>query len=79
MKDLRSQGVLDSIAQDETVQVHEQQDVTESADTVDVEGAEKVVAEAAKDAAKPRKLIEDEHREAGGVKWSIYNTYLKAS
>ncbi|KAG1873894.1 hypothetical protein F4604DRAFT_1765807 [Suillus subluteus] len=28
---------------------------------------------------KPRKLVKDEHREAGGVKWSIYNAYLKAS
>ncbi|KZT18972.1 hypothetical protein NEOLEDRAFT_1152240 [Neolentinus lepideus HHB14362 ss-1] len=28
---------------------------------------------------RPRKLVEDEHRETGGVKWSIYNTYLKAS
>ncbi|KAF8345519.1 multidrug resistance-associated ABC transporter [Amanita rubescens] len=28
---------------------------------------------------KPRKLVKDEHRELGGVKWSIYNSYLKAS
>ena len=28
---------------------------------------------------KPRKLVKDEHRETGGVKWSIYNSYLKAS
>ncbi|TFK62437.1 hypothetical protein BDN72DRAFT_741737, partial [Pluteus cervinus] len=28
---------------------------------------------------KPRKLIKDEHRETGGVKWSIYKSYLKAS
>ena len=27
----------------------------------------------------PRKLIEDEERESGNVKWAIYNTYLKAS
>ena len=26
-----------------------------------------------------RKLIEEEHRETGSVKWHIYNTYLKAS
>jgi hypothetical protein len=28
---------------------------------------------------KPRKLIKDEHRETGGVKWSNYKSYLKAS
>ncbi|EAU87480.2 ATP-binding cassette transporter [Coprinopsis cinerea okayama7 len=28
---------------------------------------------------KPRKLVKDEHRETGGVKWSIYKAYLKAS
>ena len=27
----------------------------------------------------PRKLIEDEHRQVGGMKWSVYKTYLKAS
>jgi hypothetical protein len=28
---------------------------------------------------KARRLIEDEHRDEGGVKWSIYVTYLSAS
>ena len=28
---------------------------------------------------KPRKLIKEEERETGGVKWKIYNAYLKAS
>ncbi|KAI0649819.1 multidrug resistance-associated ABC transporter [Trametes meyenii] len=28
---------------------------------------------------KPRKLVEDEQRAAGSVKWHVYNTYLKAS
>ncbi|KAI0705448.1 multidrug resistance-associated ABC transporter [Earliella scabrosa] len=28
---------------------------------------------------QPRKLVEEEHRETGNVKWRIYNTYLKAS
>lgn len=31
------------------------------------------------EARKPRKLIKDEKREEGGVKWEIYKTYLKAS
>ncbi|CAK5279376.1 unnamed protein product, partial [Mycena citricolor] len=28
---------------------------------------------------QPRKLVEVEHREVGGVKWRIYKSYLKAS
>lgn len=28
---------------------------------------------------KPRKLVEDESRETGNVKWIIYDTYLKAT
>lgn len=36
-------------------------------------------AERPKDKKKPRKLIEEERRETGSVKWHIYNTYLKAS
>ncbi|KAF8998322.1 hypothetical protein BDZ89DRAFT_1148153 [Hymenopellis radicata] len=28
---------------------------------------------------KPRKLVKDEHRETGGVKWNIYKKYLQAS
>lgn len=28
---------------------------------------------------KPRKLVKDEQRLTGGVKWPIYKTYLKAS
>ncbi|KAJ7161745.1 P-loop containing nucleoside triphosphate hydrolase protein [Mycena filopes] len=35
--------------------------------------------EAAKKASKPRKLVKDEHRAVGGVKWVIYTRYLKAS
>ena len=28
---------------------------------------------------KPRKLVKDEEREEGAVKWVIYKTYLKAT
>ena len=28
---------------------------------------------------KPRKLVDEEERQTGCVKWNIYNTYLKAS
>lgn len=35
--------------------------------------------ETKKERKKPRKLVKDEHREVGGVKWAIYQSYLKAS
>jgi ABC-type sulfate/molybdate transport systems ATPase subunit len=86
VSDLRKQGILDDIAHSETAEVAAEKapDTTEVA----AEGAESevpVVAVEAKDVnktqggKKPRKLVSDEKRETGGVKWKIYNTYLKAS
>ncbi|KAJ7480081.1 hypothetical protein B0H11DRAFT_2422933 [Mycena galericulata] len=74
VKELRAQGVLDDIAHDAAVEVQKVELVvsvevpTDEADTQDAE-----------EIRKPRKLVEDEHREQGGVKWKIYKTYLKAS
>ena len=28
---------------------------------------------------RPRKLVKDEHREVGSVKWATYDSYLRAS
>jgi hypothetical protein len=87
--ELRGAGVLDDIVHVEAAEAA--QEVTavvgeaEAAAEVAAEGKAGVaVAEAknvAKDASgkKPRKLIEDEKREEGGVKWGIYKTYLQAS
>lgn len=77
--DLRAQGVLEAIQQDGTVQVHEEQTVAKSESPIDPVGTEDDPAKPAEGSKKPRKLVEDEHREAGGVKWSIYKTYLEAS
>ncbi|KDQ49974.1 hypothetical protein JAAARDRAFT_42467 [Jaapia argillacea MUCL 33604] len=91
IKDLRAQGVLDEITQDSAVQAHEQEAVvvTEKSEEELAAEAEADPAVAVPDAEdspkpaekakKPRKLIKDEHRETGGVKWSIYRTYLRAS
>ncbi|TFK95320.1 hypothetical protein BDV98DRAFT_517859 [Pterulicium gracile] len=89
IKDLRAQGLIDEIkeesaavaqAKEENVVVPEhamagvETRVEPTADTpVDVQPKEK------KGKGKARKLVEDEHREVGSVKWSIYKTYLKAS
>ncbi len=85
VKDLRASGVLDDIAQVEQIEAHNEEQAVEAAKEnpnaeidadADVDGAKPA---AVKDKKKPRKLIEEEHRETGSVKWHIYNTYLKAS
>lgn len=75
VKDLRAQGVLEYITQDAEADVKQEEPVAASEAHVD-----ESPTEPAKDGSKkPRKLIKDEHRESGGVKWSVYNAYLKAS
>jgi hypothetical protein len=81
LTELRAQGVLDEIAHSEEVKVYE----GEQEAAAETPKAEEIAAEViegaspAKETKKPRKLIKDEERQEGGVKWSIYNTYLKAS
>jgi hypothetical protein len=70
--------VLDDIQHEAAIEVHKEEPVVASEtlfDAVDPDSAGKP----ADTSKKPRNPIEDEHRETGGVKWSIYNTYLKAS
>lgn len=78
VQDLRDQGVLDDIAHDEAVKVKEEEPVAASDAPVDPD-AEVDGTNPAVDLKKPRKLIKDEAREHGAVKWSIYKTYLSAS
>ncbi|KAF8273971.1 multidrug resistance-associated ABC transporter [Lactarius quietus] len=73
LADLRAQGVLDEIAHSEEIAAvasptSDQVVVDEVGDSGATTGTK-----------KPRKLIKDEERQKGGVKWNIYNTYLKAS
>jgi hypothetical protein len=80
-KDLRARGVLEEITHDENVHAAQQEE------TVQAKEGEEPEIEVLKDddtAVKekkksPRKLVKDEHREEGSVKWGIYNTYLKAT
>jgi len=81
LAELRAQGVLDEIAHSEEVIVHEEE---QSAVVASPSSGQVIVDEvgdsgAATGTKKARKLIKDEERQEGGVKWSIYNTYLKAS
>ncbi|KAJ6562830.1 hypothetical protein DFH09DRAFT_1035588 [Mycena vulgaris] len=71
--ELRAQGVLDEITHEAAVEV-KKEELTLPADTVDPETLGGQV-----EAKKPRKLVEDEHREIGSVKWPVYQTYLAAS
>ncbi|RPD61590.1 multidrug resistance-associated ABC transporter [Lentinus tigrinus ALCF2SS1-7] len=85
IKDLRASGVLDDIAQVEEIEAHKEEQTVLAEKEEENPNAE-IDADAngaqpgtVKEKKKPRKLIEEEHRETGSVKWHIYNTYLKAS
>ena len=77
IKDLHALGVLDTIVTSEAVDVH----AKEMATPIDHDENDGSVDEKKSDDEnrKPRKLVQDEHRELGGVKWSVYKAYLKAS
>lgn len=80
-KDLRSK-VLEEITHDENVHASQQQEIVRTKESKDPEAVEALKGDVATGKGKrksPRKLIKDEHREEGSVKWSVYNTYLKAT
>ena len=75
VKELRDQGVLKGIEQDAAVETHKEElVVAETASIGDEESPDTT-----EESKKPRKLVKDEHREVGAVKWSIYESYLRAS
>ena len=75
VKELQAQGVLKGIEHDAAVETHKEELVVAETASTGVEESDDPV-EVSK---KPRKLVKDEHREVGAVKWSIYKSYLKAS
>ncbi|KZT21758.1 multidrug resistance-associated ABC transporter [Neolentinus lepideus HHB14362 ss-1] len=86
VEELRERGLLDDIAHDSTAEqnskeVEAQEEKTEEELAAEAEGedAQKDAEAKTSGKKKPRKLVKDEHRETGSVKWSIYKTYLKAS
>ena len=78
IKDLRAQGVLEEIAHDASVDAHKEDLAAAEEAAIDPETAG-VEVKKPEDDKKARKLVKDEHRETGGVKWRIYKGYLKAS
>ncbi|KAJ6631472.1 multidrug resistance-associated ABC transporter [Mycena sp. CBHHK59/15] len=78
VKELRAQGVLDDITHDAAVEV-KKEELAVAAEASTTEGDLPADEKDAEEKKKPRKLVKDEHREEGGVKWKIYKSYLKAS
>lgn len=91
VKELRESGALEAITLEEAIE-EQREDGQKADEGEEAEATEVVQAEAAaadgentdgdspgKKTKKARKLVKDEERETGGVKWKIYKTYLKAS
>jgi hypothetical protein len=83
--ELRAAGVLDEIAHPEAAEVVAQDAPHGSEGELAAYGAADIAAADTKDAVEaverklPRKLVEEEKREQGSVRWDIYRTYLRAS
>ena len=75
VKELQAQGVLKGIEHDAAIETHKEELVVAETASTGVEES----PDPAEVLKKPRKLVKDEHREIGAVKWSIYKSYLKAS
>lgn len=79
--DLRAQGVLAAVIPEELGEAAEDRHATlvEQKTTEEVSSRHRYENEADKVANKqPRKLVQDEERQVGAVKWQIYKTYLRA-
>ena len=76
VKELQDQGVLKGIEHVAAVETQKEKLVV--AQTSSILGVDKPPY-ALEKSKKPRKLVKDEHREIGAVKWSIYKSYLRAS
>ena len=89
VKELRARGVLEEIAHDEQTQAGDEpkvisaEDLAEAAEEQEDKGrggAATADQEAnKKPTRKPKKLVEEEARATGSVKWPIYKVYLKAT
>lgn len=82
VSDLRTSGLLEDITHEAEAEAQKETQIVvgevADAEVEAVEGGNgnQVTTE---NLSKPRKLVEDEKREQGGVKWKIYKKYLQAS
>lgn len=79
VNELRAKGILEGIEHDAAIDEHSEAKIEAEIIAVEAATADAAKPSDAEATKKPRKLIKDEHRETGGVKWSIYKSYLKAS
>jgi hypothetical protein len=81
VKELQAQGVLKGIEleHDAVVEIHKDSEELVVADSETASIGVEESPDTTEVSKKPRKLVKDEHREIGAVKWSIYKSYLKAS
>jgi hypothetical protein len=77
IRELQAQGVLEYITEKETVRIGKSTFDPKSTDNS--KSDDEAAPKKPHDAKQPRKLVQDEYREVGGVKWSVYKTYLQAS
>jgi hypothetical protein len=80
--ELRSRGLLDALVHE--AQAEEVPEVVTAEDLAAVVEEDKGASDKANTTTeakpkKPKKLIEDEARATGGVKWKVYKAYLKAT
>ncbi|KAJ7069893.1 hypothetical protein C8F01DRAFT_1114453 [Mycena amicta] len=73
--DLRALGILDDITHDAEADTKAEEPVAANENP----NAHIDDPDAPKKQGTPQKLVKDEHRAVGGVKWNIYKSYLKAS
>jgi len=66
---------LEGIEVDESITTEERK---EERVEVKERGGEEIEQDENQEKPTPRKLVKDEHREVGGVKWVIYKTYIKS-
>jgi hypothetical protein len=86
VKDLRSRGVLDDVVKEEVLLSKELKEEA-AVEGVGVRSGGDANGAGEKDGdgvatvgnTNPRKLVKEEERAEGRVKWRVYNTYLKAS
>ncbi|KAL5532471.1 hypothetical protein ACEPAF_6041 [Sanghuangporus sanghuang] len=81
VKELRESGALDAIASEEGYEEHREGE--QKADEGEEQGppceGDFGGSVTTNESKQSRKLVDDEERETGSVKWRIYKTYLRAS
>ncbi|CDO68601.1 hypothetical protein BN946_scf184996.g32 [Trametes cinnabarina] len=75
VEELRKRNVLEMPAEGSAAKAGNEADSPH----IDIDTAAAADTDSEVNDKKPRRLVEDEHREIGGVKWRIYKTYVEAS